>query len=203
MQGKTHNMVGMACALTAAEIMHAGDVPLATTILCAAAGSFGGLIPDIDSKNSSIRKKFRKSLTRLVLMLIFFAILDQMFHIGILHQIAIFASNIRMLIGGTLLLGIYLYGMTTPHRTFMHSVTILLASSFCMLIAFPSAMTLYYAVGYASHLLTDWPNRRKEQLLWPLSVAHTCLDICDADDPVVNYVICGISTIIVILLVLL
>ena len=74
MQGKTHNMVGIACALGAAEIASMGTLSPETMVLAAAAGSFGGLIPDIDVKHSKARKQLYKVILTLVCTIAFLSI---------------------------------------------------------------------------------------------------------------------------------
>lgn len=200
MQGKTHNMVGIACALSAAEIATMGNMSPETMLLAAVAGSFGGLIPDIDIKHSKARKQLYKVIITLVCAIVFLSIIESMLGVKWLSELTNHTNFARMIFGGILLLIIYMYGMTTAHRSFMHSITILIASTICVFITLPS-LALYYAVGYASHLFIDLFNHKREQLLWPSEKGDLCFDLCDADG-IVNYVICGVATIMIILLVL-
>lgn len=198
MQGKTHNMVGIACALGAAEIASMGTLSPETMVLAAAAGSFGGLIPDIDVKHSKARKQLYKIILALVFTIAFLSIFEIIFGIKWLSKLTNHTNTTRMITGGILLLGIYLYGMTTAHRSFMHSITILIASTICVFITLPSLAT-YYAVGYASHLFIDLFNRKREQLLWPSKKGKLCFDFCDSDG-IVNYAICGVATIMIVVI---
>lgn len=194
MQGNTHNMVGIACALGAAEIASLGNASPETMILAAAAGSFGGLIPDIDIKHSQARKQLYKVITTLICTIACLSIFESIFNVKWLSRLTMHTNNTRMIIGGIFVLGIYLYGMTTAHRSFMHSITVLIASTLCVFITLPS-LAPYYAIGYASHLFIDLFNHKKEQLLWPSDKGNLCFDLCDANG-IANYMICGIATII-------
>lgn len=198
MQGKTHNMVGIACALSVAEIATMGNMSAETMVLAAVAGGFGGLIPDIDIKHSQARKQLYKGSITLVCTIAFLSIIETMFGVKWLSALTKHTNNARMITGGILLLVIYMYGMTTAHRSFMHSITILIASTICVFVTLPS-LAPYYAVGYASHLFIDLFNHKREQLLWPSENGNLCFDLCDADG-IVNYIICAIATIMIVII---
>lgn len=198
MQGNTHNMVGIACALGAAEIASIGNTSPETMVLAAVAGSFGSLIPDIDIKHSKARKQLYKVIITLVCTIACLSIFETFLNVKWLSKLTMRTNDTRMIIGGIFLLGIYVYGMTTAHRSFMHSITVLIASTICVFITLPS-LAPYYAIGYASHLFIDLFNHKKEQLLWPSDKGDLCFDLCDADG-IANYVICGVATIMIVII---
>lgn len=198
MQGKTHNMVGVACALSAAEIATMGNMSPETMVLATVAGSFGGLIPDIDIKHSKARTQLYKVIVTLICTIAGLSVMETMFGVKWLSELTNHTNDTRMIAGGVLLLCLYAYGMTTAHRSFMHSITVLTASTICVFITLPS-LAPYYAIGYASHLFIDLFNHKREQLLWPSEKGNLCFGLCDADG-IANYAICGVATIISIII---
>ena len=193
MQGRTHNMVGIACAMGTAGIIMEGNVSLPVMVTSIVAGGLGGLAADIDEKKSLGRKYISKLASTLLFIAVFFYMCKDKIDLKQFQPIYEHINYTRLLIGGLLLSIIYVYGMHTPHRTFMHSITICIASSICVFIALPS-FALYYAVGYGSHLLIDLFNRKKEQLLWPLKIGKICFNLCDADG-IVNDIIFFMATV--------
>lgn len=70
-------------------------------------------------------------------------------------------------------------GGQSPHREKTHSFLFLAAFSVA-LACIVGRLAAYFAIGYASHLFTDYFNKKGEQLLWPLSGRYSC-GLCSAD----------------------
>lgn len=202
MQGKTHNMVGISCALTATGIISGGDVSLPLIATSFIAGGLGSLVPDIDSKKS-IGSSLLKRIIKIGMLLLLLYKFFYPYVCGESLQISSPACITQSLLGWLPLFLIFLFGMNTHHRTFMHSFTVCIASTICLYILLPSCAT-YYLIGYVSHLLLDLLNKKREQLLWPLSVGNVCLKLCAADGIVDKTIfIIATTTSILLLLILL
>lgn len=72
-----------------------------------------------------------------------------------------------LLIGTAVFIAVCIYGIRTAHRTFMHSIlagVILYFSLRC----FCYPLSKPFSIGFASHLILDFFNRKKVQYLWPI-----------------------------------
>ena len=64
-------------------------------------------------------------------------------------------------------LAVCIFGITKPHRSFMHSFTALAILTIIVDFTFHDA-TLPFALGMLSHILLDLFNKKKVQLSYPL-----------------------------------
>jgi inner membrane protein len=162
MLGKTHLVIGVTASLA---ILQPASVP--ELVIGTGAAAVGAVISDIDSGTSSSHREADKIIITVALVLAAVAVVESVFHIGICQRLMQHNSIARILSGlaGFLLLSIF--GMTQPHRSFMHSVPALVLLSACVEICFPMAVP-YFFVAFLSHLLTDLLNKKGERLLWPL-----------------------------------
>lgn len=169
MTGSTHVAVGVASSLI---VLQPKTVP---ECLCALTGGIiGGMISDIDSPGK------RKTLDYsddpygwqigvfVVLFICLLLGLDYMAGNGAVEYL-LTHMGVPLFIGGIAFIGISLYGTRTIHRTFMHSFLAGIALSvsmwfFCRPLAEP------FAIGFISHMLIDFFNRKKVQYFWPIPV---------------------------------
>lgn len=177
MQGKTHNMVGIACALSVAGIINGGDVSIPVVATSFVAGGFGALAPDFDVKESVGRSVLKRFIKIGMILLLLYRLLNN-YVCGVPLPMPI--SNTKVIISWSILAAIYFIGMHTKHRTFMHSLMVCIVSALCIYILLPN-FALYYFIGYISHLLLDLLNKKPEQLLWPLPQGNVCLKLCASD----------------------
>lgn len=167
MTGNTHATVGVACSLL---ILQPKTVP---ECLCALAGGLiGGVISDIDSPGKRDSLDYSDDpfawqiYVFIIIILGLFIGLDYISGEGAVDYIINnFGTNI--VVGVVAFLGLCFYGAHTNHRTFTHSIIAgLLFSisvwSFCRPLAIP------FAIGFASHLILDFFNKKKVQYFWPL-----------------------------------
>lgn len=191
MQGKTHTMVGIACALTATGIIRGGDVSIPLIATSFVAGGLGGLAPDFDSKKSIGSNMMRKTIKIGMLLLLLY----KFFYPYVCNEALPISSPLvimQSILGWLPLFLIFLFGMNTHHRTFMHSFTVCIASMICLYVLLPYWAT-YYLIGYVSHLLLDLLNKKRVQLLWPWPIGNVCLRLCAADG-IVDKIIFIIAT---------
>jgi len=167
--GSTHIAVGIASSLA---IMQPKSVP---DCLCAITGGMiGGMICDIDSPGKRDSMDIRDDqygwqlVVYFVLIIGFLMFLDYLSGNG---AVAFIVDNAGPLLFASvaIFVGLCIYGTRTSHRTFMHSLLAgaLMSASvwfFCQPVAIP------FAIGFASHLLIDFLNKKKVQYLWPLKL---------------------------------
>lgn len=169
MTGNTHIAVGISSSLA---ILQPDTVP---ECLCAITGGMiGGMISDIDSPRKRDSLNFEKdrfgwqAYTFLCIALVFLLGMDYEAGNGAVDYI-IKNFGPSVIVGGTAFLGLCFYGAHTYHRSFTHSIVagILFSLSlwcFCKPLAIP------FSLGFASHLILDFFNKKKVQYLWPLPV---------------------------------
>ena len=167
MTGGTHIAIGIASSLA---ILQPKTI---SQCLCAATGGMiGGMISDIDhpKKRASINYKDDpygwQIYTFWGIALTVLLALDFFEGNGVI-EFCISNFSPSLVVGAVAFLGLCFYGTTTFHRTFTHSIAagVLFTLSiwcFCRPLAIP------FAIGFSSHLVIDYLNKRKCQYFWPL-----------------------------------
>ena len=186
MLGKTHFSVGMAAGLALCR-------PQSITMLVAgtAVAGFGGIISDIDVGTSGAYNKVDR--------IIGLVIADAVFHVGIYDRLMADSNIARIITGVLAFLCICIFGMKQPHRSFMHSILALLGLSFFVYMIFPDVAP-YFSIGFASHMVIDALNGKREKLFWPVGKGFA-LRMCSSDG-LVNNLLFHISNLLVLILIL-
>ncbi|MBP3876560.1 MAG: metal-dependent hydrolase [Lachnospiraceae bacterium] len=161
MQGRTHLVVGTACALA---ILRPDTTPL--LVAGGASAALGSMISDIDSGSSGAGQDAGKAVAASLIFMILVIYADHYFHMGIYEQL--FAGSgsderLFLFLGFLLLCAV---GMLTRHRSLMHSLPCGAALTYCVS-RFSPSLTWYFAIGFTSHLMLDLFNRKGLQLFFP------------------------------------
>lgn len=179
MTGKTHAMVGAACATTMACIPSM-SMPLVSAMFC---GALGGVLPDVDIKQSKAGKYAKRvAVWACISVLAFVAFMQRGIAPANLlsgHSLRVCA---RVLVSIGMLVCLWLAGIQCGHRSVTHSlfalVWVMLASALL-----GTEIALCVCIGYASHLAIDLLNKKGEQLLFPLEKRY-CIGVCSANGKV-------------------
>ena len=150
MLGRTHFFIGTAAALA---VLQPQTVP--ALVAGAGAAAIGGLISDIDVGTSQAHRDADKIITATILA-------EYKLNLGIYRRLTSDSSVLRLLTGTAAFLLICAYGKQQPHRSFMHSFAALALLTACVDIIYPDA-SAYFAVGFLSHLVLDFFNRKPER----------------------------------------
>ena len=75
-------------------------------------------------------------------------------------------KTLSFILGIIAFLAVCIYGITKPHRSFMHSFTALFILTIIVDFIFHDA-ALPFAIGILSHILLDLLNMKKVQLFYP------------------------------------
>lgn len=194
MSGDTHAAFGAALSLGTATMMPSiipgsGVESLVMGTLFAITGS---LFADVDIKGSKANKALGLlgvvggifSITLLLASMSSKAI-KSVFH-------ALSPVTILFII---ILLALASWGSTRPHREATHSVVYCIVTSVCVAFSFSFIYGIWFAIGYASHILIDLLNTKNENLAWPMG-GKFCLGLCSASgiaNRVLKYVFICIS----------
>ncbi len=169
MTGNTHVAVGIASALVITQ------PKTVSGCLCAITGGIiGGMLCDIDSPSKRESLDYRKDpygwqiYVFVILTIGGLLALDYVAGDGAVNYV-LSSFGTPILLGGIAFLAICVYGSHTIHRTFMHSILadVLLTITvflFCRPLAVP------FAIGFSSHLVIDFFNKKKVQYFWPVPV---------------------------------
>ena len=155
MLGRTHFFIGTAAALAVLQ-------PQTVPALVAGAGavrSSAGLISDIDVGTSQAHRDADKIITATVAVAVLTILAEYKLNLGIYRRLTSDSSVLRLLTGTAAFLLICAYGKQQPHRSFMHSFAALALLTACVDIIYPDA-SAYFAVGFLSHLVLDFFNRK-------------------------------------------
>lgn len=173
MLGRTHFFVGIATALIALR-----PESLPVVVAGTGAAAIGGVISDIDSGTSTAHKEADKIVVAASLALGAVIIIEYNFHIGIYKRLLADSNLYRIMTGSLAFILLCVFGMRQPHRSFMHSLLALFLLSSCVGIIFPE-VTPYFTIGYASHLIIDLLNRKREKIFWPMKKGYS-FNLCSS-----------------------
>lgn len=189
MTKNTHLATGL--AISTAVLMPNNLHSLAVCITGAAIGS---TISDIDVASSKPRKELNTIVSISVIAITALIVLEFALKIGIYKMLESQADLYRVILGFVIFLLLSIYGTTTKHRSYTHSLIGLVSFSGAIGIMFPK-MIFPFSLGFISHILLDIFNTKKVRLLYPNKKFGIALKLCHSDGKA-NTVICTVSTII-------
>lgn len=192
MMKKTHLAGGLAAAIAIVRPSTINDLTI-----CLASATIGSVISDIDVSSSKSRKELNKILAISITAIVACTLIEMIFHVGILTMLQSQTNVMRALIGVMLFLLICSFGIHTPHRSFMHSITAVIALTGATYMVLPKA-TLPFMVSIISHIVLDLFNKKTVQILYPLKKPRIAFNLCKANGTA-NTVIFVIANIIIIL----
>lgn len=192
MIGKTHCFTAVAAAIT---IMQPSKP---TAILFGASLAFlGGLTPDVDLFQSQLGQKISKFIIGIFSVVIILSLIKQYFDFDIFAYFSLDEILGSISQGVLLFLLLCSVGLNTKHRSFTHSILGGVLFTLCIYLAFPRYY-MYFLVGFASHLVLDFFNKKGLQLFFPLE-ERVCIPICKATNPYVNRALVAGSSLFVVL----
>ena len=162
MLGKTHLAVGLATSLAIMQPYSVQEL-----FIGVGAAAIGSLIPDIDVGTSESHRDADIITLMTVVSIAVIAVADKVFHAGVAEVVLSQERLMRFLPCALLFIGVCAFGKEQPHRSFMHSFLAMAILSVLVGIVIPIA-SLYFALGFASHLITDLFNFKEVRLLYPL-----------------------------------
>ena len=171
MMSKTHLAIGLSAALAAA--------PASVEGMCYAlmGGAIGSLICDIDRAIPNPTEDFKQG----------WIIACTVFSVGFLHESSelwqkfkmeyIFSNPIHLISLGVLLI-LFLIAAHSKHRGFSHSL-LFFALSTTAVFFINRQTSLFYGIGFLTHLVLDLINKKPVQIFFPAK--GFCLKLCYAD----------------------
>ena len=163
-------------------------------VICLVTSSIGGVISDIDVSTSKSRGELYKIIILSIISVLICIVLEKYFCIGILEILKKQSNIQRIIIGFFTMLFICCFGITTSHRTFMHSIIGIISLSITVFIIFPEA-ALPFALSMLSHVFLDLFNTKRIQIFYPLRKPRIALKFCKSNG-LVSKILFHIATII-------
>ena len=161
MQGKTHLVIGVALSLA---VMRPSTMP--ALVGGAGIAALGSVISDIDAGQSGAGHDATKVVASIVIAGVLVLLADLYFHLGLYARFLRRGRETGFMLPLLLFILFAAIGMLTRHRSFMHSLPAMILFTACIWFM-QRAMTPYFAIAYASHLLLDLTNRRGMRLFFP------------------------------------
>lgn len=194
MHSSTHAAVGAATALAVACAV-VGDMDVTMKMSVLTAGATGGVLPDIDLKQSKAARWTRRIIAGCVTSFTVASVV-QFRESGQLTPLV----GARVFVGLVLFIALAIAGMKSPHREKTHSCVFL--GLFVVAVSWLTTsqqIASAFCFGYLSHLIIDFPNKKGECLSWPLPNRY-CLGLCKADG-IVNKCLGAVGSIVSLILI--
>ncbi len=175
MMSKTHLTVGAACCLAAAPATSEG------LLYAVLGGSIGSMICDIDRSGEGTVQDSKVSWLITVIISIA-AYMRRAFFSGAGLTFRGLISDPVRLVCFALLILLYLFAISGSHRGFSHSL-LMFVLSFALVFMISRQTSLFYAIGFLSHMILDLMNKRPVKIFYPYYRGF-CLDWCYCDGTV-------------------
>lgn len=174
MQGRTHVVAGVATALNIMVPKTPEQLVLGTAF-----AALGSVISDIDIDSSKSTRHIARAAVLFAVILFVLVASEVYYGINILSSLLSDSNRFRVFVGIAVFFGFCLYGKSTPHRSFTHSILCMLLMTGTIYVLSPN-YTTYFFIAFLSHILLDLLNMKQVKLFWPLpGGAH--IGLCKSD----------------------
>jgi inner membrane protein len=163
--------------------------------------TLGGLVPDVDLKDSTSDKLFDRLMTSLITIVLMSFVIKYFFDIDLYCKIKE-CSYINYLISSCLFIVMAFLGSKSSHRSFTHSILGMFIYSGILSYGFGNNVVYPYFVSHLSHIVLDLFNKKGVALFYP-SKYRLCFGICDSNGKVNKFLFILFSILIILVLVLL
>lgn len=166
MTGKTHMAIGVAAS--AAVLSTVNPTPQ-KFIIGFTMGIVGALMPDIDIKTSKISNFGRTILAYILVILIIagFVIYKGNIHFNLSELKLNYVPSSTMEYGVITIIACIVFSKFTKHRSFSHSILGLILFYVGVRMLIGEEMSLYFGVGFISHIVSDLITSNGVELIYP------------------------------------
>ena len=176
MTGKTHAAVG----ICAASFILVPQVDIKTAMVGLGFCIIGSYATDADLKVSKAGHVISDIIYAGVILTILYLILNFRLHYNVLALVGKDMPNQAKVVGVLLIVISIILGRITGHRKYMHSIIGFFAMNMGVwLIA--GNFVIWFALGYALHMIVDLLNEKPESLLFPLHTGDMCFSIANSN----------------------
>lgn len=197
MEKKTH----IACANLASLyiIRPTSIIGLLTTVGVA---TLGGLLPDVDLKDSTSDKLFDRLMASLITIIVMGVFVKYFFNINIYTKIREYNNIFNYIVSICLFIILSYMGSKTSHRSFTHSILGLFIYTMVLSYSFSSKIYITYFISHLSHIIIDLLNMKGICLFYPLKFRFS-LKLCESDGSInkLLFVLSSIFNIVVLIMI--
>lgn len=187
MTGKTHAAVGV-CG---AAFLLIPKFDIKTSLIGLGFVVLGSYATDADLEVSKAGHVISDIIHATIVLAVIYLILTYKFHYNVLVQIGRNMPSQLKILGVLLIVGSIILGRITGHRKYMHSlIGFFVMNTGVWLIA--GNFVIWFALGYALHILIDLLNEKPEALLFPLPIGNICFYLCNSKGPI-NWIISTVA----------
>lgn len=196
MEKKTHVMCANFVSLCLIRPDNISDL----LITCGFA-TLGGLVPDVDLKDSTSDKLFDRLMTSLITIVLMSVFIKYFFDIDLYCKIKECSEIFNYLVSICLFIVMSYLGSKSSHRSFTHSILGLIIYSSILSYGFGMNIIIPYFVSHLSHIVLDLFNKKGVALFYP-SKYRLCFGICESNGKVNKFLFISFSLLIVLYLIL-
>ena len=197
MEKKTH----VACAnLVSLSLIRPSSI--GELLITIGVSTLGGLLPDVDLKDSTSDKLFDRLMTSLITIIIMSIIINHYFNINLYNIIKEYNNIYNYIVCICLFITMSYLGSKTSHRSFTHSLLGSFIYSAIISYSFNDKIVLIFFISYLSHIILDLLNKKGIELFYPLKI-RLSLNLCEVKGTVnkILFIVSSILNIVVLILI--
>ena len=197
MEKKTH----IACANLISLTLFR-PTSIADLLITIGTSSLGGVLPDVDLKDSTSDKLFDRLMTSLITIIIMGIIINYYFNINLYNVIKGYNNIYNYILCISIFITMSYLGSKTSHRSFTHSLLGAFIYSSIISYSFNDQIVLIFFISYLSHIILDLLNKKGIELLYPLKIRMS-LNLCEVKGTVnkILFITTSILNIVVLILI--
>ena len=153
---------------------------LLVTATCA---TLGGIIADVDLKDSTTDKLFDRLMTSLITIVLMSVALYYLFDINLYSKLKEFNDWLNYIICIGLFILLAYLGSKSSHRSFTHSIIGCIVFSGILAYGFKSNVLIPFILSYISHIILDLFNLKGVALFYP-SKYRFSFKLCESNGKV-------------------
>lgn len=196
MEKKTH----VACANMLAIGLIRPDNISSLIITCGFA-SLGGLLPDVDLKDSTTDKLFDRLMTSLITIIAMNFFLKYFLDIDIYERIKELNIVFNYVISLFIFIIMGYLGSKFSHRSFTHSFLGCFVYTLILSYGFDNNVLIPFLCGFLSHIFLDLFNKKGLTLFYPCK-SRICFNLCESNGKTNKFLFIIFFIIVVVLLIL-
>ena len=178
MEKKTHVMCANALSLYIMKPDSISSLLITTTF-----ATLGGIIADVDLKDSTTDKLFDRLMTSLVTVVVMSVFINYFFSMDLYSKLKEYSEILNYLISVSLFVIMAYLGSKSSHRSFTHSIIGCIVYSGIIAYGFKENVLIPFIVSYISHIVLDLLNIKGVALFYP-SKYRLSLKLCESDGKV-------------------
>lgn len=196
MEKKTH----VACAnMIAIGLVKPNNI--SSLLITCGFASLGGLLPDVDLKDSTTDRLFDRLMASLITVIAMNFFLKYFLDIDIYEKIKELNIIFNYLISVFIFIIMGYLGSKFSHRSFTHSILGCFVYTLILSYGFNNNILIPFLCGYISHIILDLLNKKGVALFYP-SKYRFCFNLCESNGKINKLLFIIFSFINILLLIL-